>query len=155
MRIVVAARHTSSMDILTPTRVYCLYPDLLDHRENFVMDPHNYPSHIGGDNSFIVFNYGFRSFVHNTEWGRSNCKCGYQCPALWRDASSLAGTRIFHWGGIKEVYNKGFKPSPADDFLESHVMWCIRSTCDNNICEHFKQGKSLYDYIFEYDMDLS
>lgn len=58
LSIIVSARHTSSMDILTATRVYCLYPDLLDAGENILMVPNHYPCHIGGGESFASFNDG-------------------------------------------------------------------------------------------------
>jgi hypothetical protein len=139
MPIILSSPHTSGMDFLTSSRIYCLYPTLLQRGENIIVSRSNL-FYEGPDTGFLPFNFGLRSYASTRDWVSQRRPCGAQCPALWREMKSLRYTRVMRWGGVRGDLDTGSSVSPSDGFEHSPFIWKMEGICQNRYCPNINRG---------------
>lgn len=128
--VILQAPHTSSFNILTSTRFYCLYPTLFANGESIRM------KHFQKDNTpFSHFNFGLRVYRSTSNW--IHAPCGNACPSLWRYTKNLCGVGTIRWGTFNGNSDLGDKsPSNSDGFENLNFLWKIDGRCINPLCHN-------------------
>lgn len=138
--VILQAPHTSSFNILTSTRFYCLYPALFANSEGIRM------KHFLSDNTpFSHFNFGLRVYRTASIWDEA--PCGNACPSLWRSTKNLSGVGTVRWGTINGSLDLGDKsPSKSDGFENVNVLWKIDGRCINSLCPNRGREVDLFGH---------
>ncbi|KAF9472623.1 hypothetical protein BDN70DRAFT_900401 [Pholiota conissans] len=148
--IILSAPYTAMMDVLSGSRIYCFYPDLLVRGEN--ISTSRFITGGRRADGLRPCNYGLRTYKSTALWADYNRMCGEHCPALLRTVKGLPGVCVMKWGGIHGLLD--IHPSDAsasDGFEHQPYGWKLAGPCDNSICPYFGRGLSLD--LYDYDND--
>ncbi|KAF8055152.1 hypothetical protein FPV67DRAFT_1459170 [Lyophyllum atratum] len=119
---------TSQMNMLTASRLYCLYPKLAAER----VTANGYTTaHTVDIQEVIKLGY---TYHHNTsDWDKP---CGTACGAVWRRAKNLKGIGTLSWGGYSGSMDIGGRMTDclADGVEGTRIKWKIGSGCSNKNC---------------------
>jgi len=87
------------MNMLTPSRLYCPYPDLFAINENLLA---GYGSS-WGPVDMNIFNFGIRTYWSTKLWHLLDRPCGDACSGKWRVMKGLVGFCVLNWSGIDSI----------------------------------------------------
>ncbi|PPQ72061.1 hypothetical protein CVT25_013478 [Psilocybe cyanescens] len=132
LRGLLMSQLSSQLFALSPTRIYCFYPELFA-REEFVVLRND--CHLMRGIPFEEFNFGLTGIGQASV---PDMKCGESCPVLWRKASSAGGVEVVRWGGINGLWDGGMHVTPRDPFFieGGPFMWRRADMigCGNKFC---------------------
>jgi hypothetical protein len=141
--LVLSAPFTSMMDILSSTRIYCLYPDLLVSEEN-LSNNRSFLRHGRQADGLRPFNYGLRTYMSTDIWSTSDRTCDDNCPAILREVQGLPGVSVMKWGGIHGLFDTTPSDiSVSDGFEHKNYGWQLGGACGNTNCPFFGRGTPL------------
>ena len=133
--VILQAPHTSSLNILTSTRLYCFYPTLFASSKGIRMK-----HWIRFYSPFSHFNFGLQIYRTTSIW--IDAPCGDTCPSLWQHTKDLPGVGLVRWGTLNGNLDLGNKtPSKSDGFEKNCFLWKTDGQCINPLCPN--QGREV------------
>ncbi|KAF8798657.1 hypothetical protein BYT27DRAFT_7264774 [Phlegmacium glaucopus] len=124
--VLVSSSFTSQYNILTPTHLYCFYPNLLSRREAVrgMVRIHQ----------FEVDQLARRGIQYIGAYYPRNAPCEYACACIWRRTSTLEGVALMHWAGFDGSGECGSSCSSINDIGDSDFKWRLGLECVNPRC---------------------
>ncbi|RXW13430.1 hypothetical protein EST38_g12422 [Candolleomyces aberdarensis] len=136
MQVVLASPQTCQTNLLTPTRIYSVYPRLITRRSCFKSDnPHIRP--------FRRHERCDRCEMNNRNW---KGPCGVHCPSIQRKTVGDEGVASFLWNPNFEVPASRFKDT---DYLlaESTLTWRFSIRCRNVKCKNYAPPRRRFGLV--------
>lgn len=144
--VVFQTTQTSNFFVMSPTRIYSLYPGLQERSLNLSL---KHRALIESD-IFDCFNYGLVTLRGTDEWSIFDGKCGEACSSIRRRVKNFPGWTVFRWGGYEGKYDLGDVVSEEDGYDEDDLTWKLDGECSNQRCSNFLRVTDLYDETFWY-----
>lgn len=143
---------TSQCYLLTPSGIYCVYPQLFLANKCIRLRHDIFPS-VTPYMPFSYFGFGLhmQSIMFSHRHNTVPIPCLENCPVLWNSSvqaahtntvSSISGIR---WGGIKGKLDRGVTVYIGDGFEEDdEYLWRIDGgSCYNPNCPNFRRISDL------------
>lgn len=126
MQTLLASPFTSDSNLITPTTIYCPYPNLVGDRISVGTDLPQYRPDFATSSFYKAAN-------SNAHWKRP---CGPYCPSLPRNTAEDKGIATFLWNTA--IHKRSSTRRNGDYILcDQIVAWKLASHCRNTHCKRF------------------
>lgn len=129
MQAILSSAFTAQTNLISPTTVYCAYPNLVGDQNCIRTDLPQYRPYPRPSSIYNVLS-------DNSLWKRP---CRYHCPSVPRNTAEDKGIATFTWNLAIEKPTSARKGS--DHMLGDQVVsWKFASSCRNAHCKRFVPG---------------
>ncbi|KAJ2919826.1 hypothetical protein MD484_g592, partial [Candolleomyces efflorescens] len=131
-QVLLASPITSQTNLITPSRIYSLYPNLVHRFDTLVTDRKGIDITVRED-----WLPCYELKANNLHWKKA---CGPYCPALRRRTHSDPGIASFHWS---TRFQEPRISDTGEDAVVTHnlLFWRFANRCRNMKCKNYQPSQ--------------